>query len=176
MQTRRIAVKGGQVGSNGLPLLPATSARNIHSAEEFSSEAIQADFNLSTTQATSHTSRECAWGLVAEVYILQLNIVTIMDVADIDTDLIILFCLHTFRKRHGLSLYLTVGIELSNGLHTLVGRHDGGEATVGIVLKLLHSHTTAKAATIGELAGVVEEIRVTLEVSHTTVVGKRLGV
>ena len=99
-----------------------------------------------------------------------------MDVGDIHAHLVILLGLHALRECHGLSLHLTIGVELGNGLHTLVGRHDGGEATVGIVLKLLHSHTTAKAATIGELAGVVEEIGVSLKVCHATVVRKRLGV
>ena len=108
--------------------------------------------------------------------ILQLDIVAIMDVGDIDTYLLVLLCLHTLRECHSLSLHLAEGVEGGYGLHALVGRHDSGETTIRIVFELLDSYTTAKAATIGQLAGVVEEIAVTFVVGHTTVVGKRLRI
>ena len=96
-----------------------------------------------------------------------------MDVADIDSHLLVLLRLHPPREGHRLSLYATVGVEGGNGFHTLVCRHDGGEGTVGIVLEFLYCHATSEAAATGQLARVVEEIGMSLEVSHATVIGER---
>ena len=48
------------------------------------------------------------------------------------------------------------------------------EGAVGIILKLLDGGTTAETTTARQLTGVIEEVRVALEVGYTTVVGKRL--
>ena len=112
---------------------------------------------------------------MAESHILQLDIVIVMDIGHIDTHLTILLSLQAFRECHRLSLHLAEGVECRNGLHTFVSRKDGGERAVSIILELLDSHTTAKAATTRQLARMVEEIAVTIEVGYTTVVGKRLG-
>ena len=110
-----------------------------------------------------------------------------MNIGNVDTQAVLdlrtlivshlpLFGLHTFGKGHCLSLYLTVGVEYSHGLHTLVGWHDGGEAAVGIILEFLDSHTTAKTATIWQFTGMIEEIAVSLIVGYTAMVSKRLGI
>ena len=98
-----------------------------------------------------------------------------MDVGDIDTNLVVLFRLHTFRERHGLGLNLTEGVEGGDGLHALVGRHDGRERAVGIILKLLDSDATAKATALRQFSRMIEEVAMSVEVGNTTVVGKRLG-
>ena len=49
-----------------------------------------------------------------------------------------------------------------------------GEGAVGIILELLDGGTTAETTTARQLTGVIEEVRVTLEVGYTTVVSKRL--
>ena len=137
-----------------------------------SSKAIQPNLYLSATQTTGHAGREGTRGLVAQVDGLQLDVVTIVNVGDVDTHLITLFCFYTFREGHRLGLYLTVWVKLGNGLDALIGRHDGGEAAVGIVLELLDGHAATKAATTRQLACMIEEIAMPFEVGYTTVVGK----
>ena len=97
-----------------------------------------------------------------------------MNLSHINTNLVILLSLHTLRESHRLGLRLEIGVEGSKGLYALVGRHDGGEAAIGIVLKLLYSYTTAKAAAFGQLTCVIEKIRMALIVGYTAVVGKRV--
>ena len=99
-----------------------------------------------------------------------------MDIGHIDTNLVILLSLQTTRESHRLGFHLAERVERSNGLHTFVSRQNGGEATISIILELLDSHATAKAATLRQLARMVEEVGVTVEVGNATVVGKRLGI
>ena len=110
------------------------------------------------------------------MYGLQFDIITIMDIRDINTHLIVLLGFHSFRERHCLCLHLAIGVKLGNGLYTLVGRHDGWEAAVGIVFELLDGNTTAETAAIRQLTSVVEEIAVPFIVCHTAMVGKRLRI
>ena len=98
-----------------------------------------------------------------------------MDIGYIDAHLVILFRLHTLRECHRLGLHLTEGVESRDRLYAFVGRHDGWERTVGIILKLLNSNATAKATTFRQLTRMVEEIAMSVEVGDTAVVGKRLG-
>ena len=88
------AGNSGQISGNGLPLLPTTSSWNIHSSKQLSTNAIDTDLDLSTTQATGYTCCEGARNLIAEMNVLQLDIVAIVDICYIDTYLIVLFCLH----------------------------------------------------------------------------------
>ena len=67
-------------------------------------------------------------------------------------------------------------VELTHWLHTLVGRHNRGEGSVGIILELLHSHTTSETTAIGQFSRMVEEIGMSLIVCHTAMVRKRLRV
>ncbi len=98
-----------------------------------------------------------------------------MDVGDIDADGIVLLGFQTFGESHRLGLHAAVGTEGIDGFHALVGRHDGGEAAVGVVLEFLYGHASAEASAIGQLARVVEEIGVSFVVGNATVVGERVG-
>ena len=108
--------------------------------------------------------------------ILQLDVVTVMDIGDVDAHLVILFSLHTTREGHRLSLHLAIGIKSVHGLHTLVGRQNGREAAICIVFELLDSHTSSETATARQLARMIEEIGVSLVVGHTAMVGERIGI
>ena len=136
-------------------------------------KAVDAYLYLSATQTAGHTGFERAWNLGAEAHILQLDIVSIVNIGDVDAHLIVLLGLDAFRESHGLGLHLSESIELGNGLHTLVGRLDGWECAVRIELEFLYSHATAEATTTWQFARVIEEVVVSLEVFVTTVVGER---
>ena len=99
-----------------------------------------------------------------------------MDVADIDTHLVVLLRLHATRESHRLSLHTTEGTESVDGLDTLVSRQNGWERAVGIVLELFDGHATAEATTTRQLTRMIEEIRMSFIVGNTTMVGKRLRV
>ena len=167
---------GGQVDSQRLPLLPATSTRHMDCAEELTSEAVHTDFYLTATQSTGYTGAKGTRQFVAESHMLKLDIVAIVNVTDIDTDVVALLGLHSTRESHGLGLHTTEGTECIDRLHALVGRHDGRERAVSIVLELLDSHATAKASTSGQLTRMIEEIGMSFVVGHTAVVGKRTRV
>ena len=165
-----------EVSCQRLPFLPATCCWHLQAAEQLSLQTVDTHLDLSATQAAGHTGCEGAGQLIAETDILQFDIVAIVDIAHIDTYLIILFCLHPLRERHRLCLYPAIRVEGSHGLHALVSRQDGGEATISVILEFLDSHTTSKAATLWQFACVIEEIAMSFIVSYTTVVGKRVGI
>ena len=96
-----------------------------------------------------------------------------MDVGHIDAHLVVLLCLQALREGHGLGLHLTERVELSHGLHALIGRHDSGERAVGIVLELLYGHATAEATATRQFTRMIEEVGVALVVGYTAVVGER---
>ena len=98
-----------------------------------------------------------------------------MDIGDVHPYLIVLLGLDTLGESHGFGLHLSVGIEGRYRLHTLVGRQDGGNATIGIVLELLDGHAAAESPTLRELTRVVEEIAMSLEVGHAAMVRERVG-
>ena len=99
-----------------------------------------------------------------------------MDVGNVDAHLVVLLSFDTLGEGHRLSFDLAEGVELGDGLHTLVGRQDGGERTIGIILELLDGYATAEATATRQLAGVVEEVGVSLVVGHTAMIGKRAGI
>ena len=131
--------------------------------------------NLSAPEAAGHACREAAGPGSAEVHILQLDIVAVMDIGDVDADGIVLFGLQAFGESHRLSLYATVRTEGINGFHAFVSRQDGGEAAVSIVLELLHGNATSEAAAVGQFTCVIEEIAVSFVVGHAAMVGERVG-
>ena len=49
---------------------------------------------------------------------------------------------------------------------------DDGECAVGIILELLHGCASSETAATGQLTSVIEEIRMSLVVGHTAMVGK----
>ena len=165
-----------QVHRHGLPFFPTTSPADVKTAKQLTFHAVQSYFYLSTTKAACHTCCERARNLVAERHVLQLDIVAVVYVRHVHAHLVVLFRLHAFRERHRLRLYLSERVESLNGLDAFVGRHDGGEAAVGIVGEFLHSHAASEPATAGKLAGVIEEIAVPFVVGHSAVVRERLGV
>ena len=166
----------GKVGSQRLPLLPTACCGHLESAQQLSLQTVNAHLNLSAAQSTGHTCSECTRKLVAEADILQFDVIAVVDIAHIHTHLVVLLGLHALRESHRLGLHLTVGVKLGHGLHALVGRHDGWETAVGIILKLLYSHTATETATLWQLACVVEEVAVSFIVGHATVVSKRVGI
>ena len=99
-----------------------------------------------------------------------------MNVTYIYAHLVVLLGFNTFRESHGLGLYSAIRIKHAYGLHTCIGRHNLWETAIGIVLKLLNSNTTTKAATIWQFTCMVEEIAMTFIIGHTTVVSKRVGI
>ena len=99
-----------------------------------------------------------------------------MNIAHVYSNLIILLCLHTLRESHGLGLHLAVRVKLGYRFYTLVSWHDDWKTAIGIILKLLYSHTTTEATTLRQLTCMVEEVAVPLKVGHATVVGKRVGI
>ena len=136
-----------QVERQRLPLLPATRTRYVECTEQTTAKTVDTQLYLSPTQTTGHTSQERTGYAMAETDVLQLDIVTVMDVGYIDTHLVVTLSLHALGEGHCLGLHLAEGIECGNRFHTLVSRHDSGEAAIGIILKLLDSHTSAKATT-----------------------------
>ena len=99
-----------------------------------------------------------------------------MDIGDIDTNLVVLFSLNTSAESHRLGLTLAERIEGCDRLHTLVGRKDGGEASIRVVLEFLDCNTTAKAAPLRQFACVIEEIGMSPEIGYATMIGKRFRV
>ena len=164
------------VGRECLPFLPTTGAGYLQTSQQRSLQAVDVYLYLSATQTAGYSGRELLGGIAIELHVLQLDVVAIVDIRHINADFVVLFGLYTATESHRLGLHLLIGVKSGDGLHTLVGRHDGGEAAVRVILELLHSYASAKAAAPGELARVVEEIRVTLVVGHTAMVGERLGI
>ena len=163
---------GSQIDGQRLPLFPAASTRHIYGAKKLPSEAVDAYLYLTATQTTGHTGCKRTGHLITKCHILKLDIVTIVNITDINTYLVILFRLHTTRESHRLSLNTTEGVEDVNRLHALVCRHDGGKRAVGVILEFLNSHTATEAATLRQLACMIEEIGVALIVSNTTMISK----
>ena len=110
---------------------------------------------------------------MAESYVLQFDIVTVMNIAYVDADLVVLLGLDAFGEGHRLSLHLTERVELADGLYSLVGGQNRGERTVGIVLELLNGHTAAEATATRQFARVIEEIGVSFVVDNAAMVGER---
>ena len=148
MQTGGIAVEFSQVGSDGLPLLPTASTRNVQCAEEFSCYAIQTDLYLSATQSTGYTGRKRTWCLVAKMHSLQFDVIAVVNIGDVHAHFVVLLSFHSFRERHRFSLHLTIGVELVNGFYTFVSRHDGGKTTIRIVFEFLYGYAASETATI----------------------------
>ena len=88
------ACNGSEVGGQRLPPFPAARARHVEGTEELSAEAVDAYLYLTTTQSTGHTSGKGTWQILAEMDVLQLDIVAIMDISDIDAHLVVLLGLH----------------------------------------------------------------------------------
>ena len=131
--------------------------------------------DAATTQTAGHTGREGAWDGMAEIYVLQFDVVAIVNVGDIDASLVVLLGLHALGESHDFGLYLAVGVEGVNGLHTPVGGYDGGEGAVSVILKLFDGHAAAEATAAGQLARVVEKVGMSLEVGHAAMVGEGVG-
>ena len=165
-----------QINGNGLPLLPATCTRHVQGTQTSATNAIEMYLYLTATQAASNTSCESTWVLIGKRYVLQFYIIAIMDVANINTYLIILLCLNTFRESHGLGLNLTIRIKLSHRFYTCISRHNGWKATIGIILKLLYCNTATKATTLWQLTSMVEEVTMSFIVCYSTVVSKRVSI
>ena len=165
-----------KINSQRLPFLPTSGSRHIQRGKELTTETVDTYLYPTAAQATGHTGNELFRHISVELDVLQLDIVAIVDIADIYTNLVILFGLHTLRECHRLSLHLLIWIEGRNGFHALVGRQNRGEAAVSIVLEFLYGHATSKTATIGQFTCVIEEIGMSLIVGHATVVCKRPGV
>ena len=179
-----IAVEGCQVGGDGLPLLPAAGGGHVQRSEQLTAHAVQPYLYLSAAQSAGHACREGSRHLVAQVYVLQLDVVAVVDVGDVDAQAVLhlgtlvgchqpLLGLHALGEGHGLGLHAAVGVELGHGLHALAGGQDGGEGAVVVVLELLDGHATPEAAAAGQLTRMVEEVGVTLVVGHAAVVGER---
>ena len=110
------------------------------------------------------------------MYVLQFDIVTIMDVCYVNSNLIVLLCFYAFRESHSFSLHLAIRVELFNWFHSLICRKNCGETPIRIIFELFNSHASTKATAIGQFACMIEEIGVTFIICNTTMVGKRLGV
>ena len=65
-------------------MFPTASARHIQRAEEATPNAVKAYFNLAATQAAGHTGLKRTGNLIAKAYVLQLDVVAVVDVADVD--------------------------------------------------------------------------------------------
>ena len=139
-------------------------------------DAVDTDLDGTATQSTCHPCREGTGSLLAELHVLQFDIVTIVDIRHIDTHLFVLLRLDTLGECHGLRLHLTVRIECTDRFYPFIRRQDGGKTAVRIILELLDGNTASETTAVGQFPGMVEEIAVTFVVGNTTVVGKRLGI
>ena len=148
----------GKVNRQRLPFLPTASSGHFQCGKALTSETVNTYLNLSATQARGHTGEELLSHISIELHVLQFDIVAIMDLSDIHTNLIILFGLHATTESHGLGLHLSVGIEGGDRFHALIGRQNFGERAISVILELLHSHATTETATLRQFASVVEEI------------------
>ena len=167
-----------------LPFLPTASVRYFETCDGLTSEAVDAHFDGTTSQGTSHASREGAGHFLTEVHSLHLDIVVAMRFVkdmfgvagmsggDVHTRLFAPCGLDASRKCHRLCLHTFVWIQRADRFYTLVGGLDGWECTVRIELEFFHSNATTEAATTRELSRVIEEVVVTLEALIATVVSE----
>ena len=167
-----------------LPFLPTTSVRHFETCDGLTSEAVNAYFNGTTSQGTSHASREGAGHFLSEVHSLHFDIVITMRFVkdmfgiasmsrgDIHTRLFAPCGLDASRESHCLSLHTLVWIQRADRFYTLVGGLDGREGTIWIELEFFHSNTATETATTRELARVIEEVVVTLEALIAAVVSE----
>ena len=139
-------------------------------------DTVDAYLNLSATQTTGHTGGEGTGQFVAKADVLQFDIVAVVNVRHVDAYLAVLLRLHTLRECHRFGFHLTIGVERGDGFYALVGRHDGWEAAVGIILELFDGYAASETTTIRQFARVVEEVGVAFIVGHATVVSERLRV
>ena len=163
------------LGREGLPLLPSACARHVQAGHHLTAQAVEPHLYPAASQSAGHAGREQAGLVAVEPHVLQLDIVAVVDIAHIDAHLVVLLRLDATREGHRLGLHPLIGIEGAHGLHTLVGRHDGGKTAVGVILELLYGHAASEAASPGKLACMIEEIGMTLVVGHAAVVGERIG-
>src|SRR5574344_1077201 len=165
-----------QLCRDRLPIFPASGGRHLKTSQELSLDAIKANLNLTAPKSTGHTRRKDL-GLTADkVHVLQFDIVTIVNVRHIDAYLPVLFGLHSFRESHGFSLRLTERLEGGDRFHSLVGGLHHGERAISVVLKRLDSHTASEASSMRKFSRVIEEITMSLIVSHTRMIGERFRV
>ena len=167
-----------------LPFLPTASVRYFETCDGLTSEAVDAHFDGTASQGTSHTSRKGARHFLTEVHSLYLDIVVAMRFVkdmfgvagmsggDVHTRLFAPCGLDASRKCHRLCLHTFVWIQRADRFYTLVGGLDGWECTVRIELEFFHSNATTEAATTRELSRVIEEVVVTLEALIATVVSE----
>ena len=167
-----------------LPFLPTASVRHFKTCDGLTSEAVDAHFDGTTSQGTSHASREGAGHFLTEVHSLYLDIVVAMRFVkdmfgvagmsggDVHPRLFAPCGLDTSRECHCFSLHTFVWIQRADRFYTLVGRLDGREGTIWIELEFFHSNTATETATTRELARVIEEVVVTLEALIATVVSE----
>ena len=167
-----------------LPFLPTASVRHFETCDGLTSEAVNAYFNGTTSQGTSHASREGAGHFLSEVHSLHFDIVIAMRFVkdmfgiasmsrgDIHTRLFAPCGLDASRESHCLSLHTLVWIQRADRFYTLVGGLDGWECTIWIELEFFHSDTTTETATTGEFARMIEEVVVALEALITAVVSE----
>ena len=113
---------------------------------------------------------------MSEAYILQFDVVAVVDIGDVDAYFIVLFSLHASREGHRLGLHMAEGAERGYGLHSFVGRHDGREGTIGIVMEFFHGHTAPESTATRQLARMIEEVGMTFVIGHAAVVGERFCV
>ena len=162
------------VGYQCLPFFPTTSTWHIKTSKQLSLQAIYAHFDSTTAQTTCYTSSKGTWEHATEVNCLQLNVIAVVSIGHIDTNLVVLFGMQTLREGHCFSFHLSIWIEETYWLHTFVGRKNGWERTIGIVSKLFYGNTTGKATTTRQLTCMIEEVAMSLVISHTRVVCKRV--
>ena len=93
-----------------------------------------------------------------------------MNFRDINTRLVGLFRLHSLRESDGFCLLTLVRIEGCDRSHSFLGMVDDREGAVGIIFEFFHSHAASESAT--QFTRMVEEIRLALEIGHTTVVSE----
>ena len=163
------------VGYQCLPFFPTASTRHIKAGKQLPLQAIHAHFDSTTTQTTCYTSSKGTWEHTTEVNCLQLNVIAIVSIGHIDTNLIVLFSMQTLREGHCFSFYLAIRVEEAYRLHAFVSRKDSWERAIRIVCKLFYGNTAGKATATWQLASVVEEVAMSFIIGHTGMVGKRVG-
>ena len=93
-----------------------------------------------------------------------------MNLRDIHTSFICLFRLHALGVSDGLSLIALERIESTDRRYSLLCMMDDRECAISIILEFLYGNAASESTT--QFACMIEEIRLSLEVHHTTVVSK----
>ena len=128
------------------------------------------NFHFSSLQSTSHTCSECFWRSSSEIQHTYNNRIAIVDITYINTSFFILFNSNTFRESHCLSFNSILRVHSSDWFYTGTCRLNNWERTILIIFKFFNCNTTTETSTLRKFTCMVEEIRMSLEISNATMI------